>query len=413
MKILHKQFDTTWSWTEIAKGLFCFLDYKVDTEPSHKKTECDKYDVILTQQPFMMKNMDDRFKVVTRIGTNSLFEQGRFNMNEVGKYMRECYAIIATNKYLYNEAKKYNDNVVLIPNGLDLDEWAPVRKKTGKFTVGFVGNINNPAYRQYKGFDFVEQACKDLGIPLKTALYGKEQIPHDEMRDRFYKYISCIAHPTEGEGCSNTIMEALACGIPVITTKAAGFHGEMLEQGKNVLFCERSAESVQECISWLIKDRQLYERLRIEGRKFAEQYHDVRQVAKEYDKLIQACDNANKNRVVVPNPYKGVKVKVKALKSVFLNGAGRRARGEIFELPKEQALKFQGVFVEILEETGYGAVKPAEPVRKVVTAPAMDKMVRGPVQAKQEIANPLKCPVCGFVAKSNLGLSAHMRKHKK
>jgi len=132
----------------------------------------------------MIRNIDDKQKVVTRLGTNSLFEQGRFNMNEVGRYMRECYAIITTNKFLYNKAKIYNSNVVLIPNGLDLDNWAVVPKKIGKFTIGFVGNINNPAYREYKGYDFVEQACKELDIPLKTALYGKEQIPHDEMRDR-------------------------------------------------------------------------------------------------------------------------------------------------------------------------------------------------------------------------------------
>ncbi|MDD5486114.1 MAG: glycosyltransferase family 4 protein [Dehalococcoidales bacterium] len=407
MRILHKQFDTIWSWTEIAKGVFKKFGFDVDIEPSYKQTDCDRYDVIVTQQPFMMRNVEDRYKVISRIGTNSLFEQGRFNMNEVGKYMSECYAIIATNKFLYNEAKKYNDNVVLIPNGLDLDDWAVVPKKTGKFTVGFVGNIGNPAYRAYKGFDFVDQACKELDIPLETALYGKAQIPHDEIRDRFYSQISCIVHPTEGEGCSNTIMEALACGIPVITTKTAGFHGEMLEHGKNVLFCERSSESVKECIERLINDRQLYETLRTEGRKFAEKYHNVKRVARNYEKVIQACYKATKNRVLILNPNKGVKMKVKALKSVFLNGAGKRARGEVFELPKDQALRLNGVFVEILD-----GKKAAEPEKKAVAGPVMDKMVREPDKTK-DTSNPLKCPYCPFVAKTALGLAAHMRKHKK
>jgi glycosyltransferase involved in cell wall biosynthesis len=91
-------------------------------------------------------------------------------------------------------------------------------------------------------------------------------------------------------------MEALACGIPVITTSTAGFHGEMLENGKNVLFCERSVESVQGCIEWLIKDRQLYERLRINGRSFAEEHHNIKRIAKEYDALFQSCYEANKTR---------------------------------------------------------------------------------------------------------------------
>lgn len=368
MKILHKQFDTTWSWTEIAKGLFEFLDHDVEIEPSHKRTDCDRYDVILTQQPFMMKNIDDRKKVVTRIGTNSLFEQGRYNMNEIGRYMKECFAVIATNRYLYNEAKKYNNNVVFIPNGLDLQEWAVMPKKKGKFTVGFVGNINNPAYRKYKGFDLLEKACKEMNIHLKTALYGEKQIPHERMRADFYSKVSCIVHPTEGEGCSNTIMETLACGIPVITTKTAGFHGEMLEQGKNVLFCERTVESIKECIGWLRKDQKLYKRLKKEGRKFAEENHDIQQVAKEYDKVIRACYEANKNRITEQNPDQGVKVKVQALKSVYLDKIGKKVRGEVFEMRKDQALKLQG-FVNILDV-------------KEVSGPAADKMMRAPVKSK-------------------------------
>jgi len=208
-------------------------------------------------------------------------------------------------------------------------------------------------------------------------------------------------------------MEALALGIPVITTKAAGFHGEMLENGKNVLFCERTAESIKYYIEWLRKDKTLYDRMRIEGRKFAEQYHDIRKVAREYEKVIQSCYEANKNRVVIPNPNKGGKVKVKALKSVFLDGVGKKMRGEVFDMPEEKAIRLNGIFVEIVKKEGYVTIKPAAPVKKVVAAPARDKMIREPVNAKQEIVNPLKCPVCGFIAKTQLGLAAHMRKHKK
>lgn len=32
---------------------------------------------------------------------------------------------------------------------------------------------------------------------------------------------------------------------------------------------------------------------------------------------------------------------------------------------------------------------------------------------KLEEKNPVKCSVCGFIAKSPIGLQGHMRKHKK
>jgi len=359
MKILHKQFDVVWSWTEIAKGLYNGLNYEWTVEPSHVKTECSKYDVIITQQPFMMKNVTDRKKVITRIGTNSLFEQGRFNMDEVGRYMKECFAIIATNKFLFNEAKKYNKNVYLIPNGLDLDEWSILPCKEGKFVVGFVGNIGNPEYKKYKGFDLLEQACKELKVTIKTALYGKDQLPHDQMREKFYSQVSCIVHPTEGEGCSNTIMEALACGIPVITTKTAGFHGEVLTDGENVLFCERTVESIKEKISFIKRYWKKRQQIGLNGRLFAEQYHSIKDRAIDYNKAITACFEYNKTLQKPKEQEVNKMVKVKALMPIYENGI--RKEGDEFFIKADRARKLSG-FVRIVD--------------KEIEQPPADKMIK-------------------------------------
>ena len=53
----------------------------------------------------------------------------------------------------------------------------------------------------------------------------------------FYSNIDLLIHPVGPgrEGTSNVIMEALALGVPVLTTTHAGLHGELLVDGKNAL----------------------------------------------------------------------------------------------------------------------------------------------------------------------------------
>lgn len=350
MKILHKHFDVVWSWTEIAKGLQKALkNLEWTDEPSSAITKCEQYDVILTQQPFMLVSIKTRYKAITRIGTNSIFD-GRYDMKEISKYLAESFAVIATNKFLYETAKAVNPNTYLIPNGLDLKEWAPFPKKGGrkKFIAGFVGNISTPDYREYKGFDFIEQSCKELKIELRTALYGTGQIPHDRMRADFYSTVSCIVHPTRGEGCSNTLLEALALGIPVITTKAAGYHGEMLKNGDNVLFCERTKDSVLSCIKKLQDDKKLRDKLSVNGRKFAEKNHDITEIAKQYDLIIQACYRHSKIKEKEIARLTSEKVLVKVIKHLIENYKVYQP-GDIFETTRIRAMALRSL-VEIIEQ---------------------------------------------------------------
>ena len=417
MKILHKQFGVVWSWTEIAKQLYSELaEHSFSVEPSNIKTRSDVYDVILTQQAIMLVNVKEKYKTITRLGSNSIFD-GRYNMRELTDNIKQCFAVIATNKYLYETAKRMNPNTFLIPNGLDINEWGVLPEKKGKFTVGFVGNISTPDYREYKGYDFIEQSCKQLKVELKTALYRDKQIPHEDMREKFYSAVSCIVHPTKGEGSSNTIMEALACGIPVITTRAAGFHGEMLEDGVNVLFCERSTDSVKECISRLKEDPKLCERLRINGRKFAQAYHDIKTIAKQYDVLFQACHQANMNR---KHTGGGMKIKYTGPKpkKTVIYGNKQYVFDPICTVFEEEAVKFlldparKGLF-EVVRDVPQVKVDIPAPLPAGTQEKKEPDMTEADYKKLVEVPK-FKCQQCEFVATSNIGLISHMRhKHPK
>ncbi len=285
-----------WAYKHIAAMMSKVLPYPTQIDRN------GTINVFFAPSPYMTRDLhraicrldgcrvyDDKFNI-----TGVMFKEGLMYEKELS----QCGALIATNKKLYEFGKSVNPETYFITNGIILDEFPYVYKiKPARcgFTVGFVGNITKPSYREYKGYDYVVGACEKENAMLKEALYKDKQIPHAEMTDKFYSQIDCLIHPTLGEGCSNAIMEALSCGIPVITTKTAGYHGEMLEDGENVLFVERDIDSIAEAVRKLKQSHRLRLKLSHNGRAFAEDNHDITKLAKQWNIVIEAIIQRNKN----------------------------------------------------------------------------------------------------------------------
>lgn len=335
MKVLIKEFAHNWSWGLVTPFLVSSLPgitfrTALSTEPIQERD----FDVILSQQITMVEGIQGREKTVCRLGGNRTFNPPRQTMYDVE--MRECFAIVATNKNLYDIAKKRNPNTYLIPNGLRLSDWKVIIP-IESFTVGFAGNVKHPRYREYKGYDFLVEACSKLKVPLKSALYGKVQIAHSRMWEDFYSKISVLVHPTRGEGCSNTIMEALACGVPVITTREAGYHGELLVDGENVLFCTRDADDIADKISKVMNDSALWHKLSNNGRKFAEEHHDIRSIALQYEKIFRDCSMKS----IRLNKEKTTMVYVQTTHKIGENG-GMYNSGDVFQTTLFRARQLVG-----------------------------------------------------------------------
>jgi len=121
--------------------------------------------------------------------------------------------------------------VTYIANGVDVKVFKP--QKT--FTVGFVGRRH-----EYKGYDLIKEACEVLGVNFvhDGNEYPKNVTPHDEMPE-IYDQFDCLAIASEGEGCHNPTLEALAMNIPVISTDV-GIANEL----DGVTIVDRSVEGI-------------------------------------------------------------------------------------------------------------------------------------------------------------------------
>jgi len=87
------------------------------------------------------------------------------------------------------------------------------------------------------------------------------------------------------EGFGNVLIEAMACGTPVVATRSPGTV-EIIEHGSNGLLVDHEPNAVAGAIASLIADRQLRDRLVAHARESVRHYA-LPQVADRYDRLFE------------------------------------------------------------------------------------------------------------------------------
>lgn len=357
-----------WSWGHISQPLLNELnEFEIMSmefkQWKARKNNIDKREVcFLSQNVSQFRELTDYDRIVARLGGNRTFEDFPERRKDYFEKMSRCFAIVATNQKLKNIALEANANVYLIPNGLDLKKWVFKERdfKSKDFlTVGFVGNVKSLKKIEYKGYSIIKDVCKKLKFPLSKALYENKQIPHDQMQKKFYDNIDVLALLTDGEGCSNTIMECLACGVPVITTKEAGYHGEILSHENNVFFCEKSWEAFFEHLKWLNQNRRALRRIAIGGRLFAESHHDITMIAKEFKKIFDSCFEYND--ILSPEEKVHTEMKTSSKKFIPVKFVPLDLDNSIFDHPQSDV-----AVVCVLKSGGVYSIDYVEKLRNMI-----------------------------------------------
>jgi glycosyltransferase involved in cell wall biosynthesis len=167
--------------------------------------------------------------------------------------------IVVLNRQMTKELRTifYNDDfMVPIPNGVDLNTYRKNNDcRTLKSTLG-IGEEKIILYTgrlsQEKGVDFLIRAYATLPVSVLARLYilgdGPERhrllnrIEEQQLGKRvimipgvddvlsFLQISDVFVMPSHFEGLSNSILEAMACGVPVIATRVTG-NVDLIEDG--------------------------------------------------------------------------------------------------------------------------------------------------------------------------------------
>lgn len=173
----------------------------------------------------------------------------------------------------YTDLVEYPAPLMVLEDGVDLGLFRPQGLDRFEDTdarplvVGWVGNSNWAAETEdYKGVHtLLHPAIKNLqaeGFSIELALADRQAafIPHAQMPD-FYAGIDVYVCASKIEGTPNPVLEAMACGVPVISTCVGVVPEVFGVQQKEFLLTERTVSAIETKLRRLLGERSLLKRL--------------------------------------------------------------------------------------------------------------------------------------------------------
>jgi glycosyltransferase involved in cell wall biosynthesis len=206
--------------------------------------------------------------------------------------------------FIVEKYKIKQGKIVVIPNYVDTESFRPFEreKKAGRIT--FVGRFG----KEKNLFSLID-AVKGLDIklvligkgPLEDALKKKVKeegvenvvfagvVPNERLPEELNKS-EIFMLPSLYEGNPKTLLEAMACRLPVIGTNVVGIK-EVVKHKENGYLCENSTDSIEEAIREVMTNENLRHKLAVNARDtIIKNYSSEKIVDKElrlYDRLLR------------------------------------------------------------------------------------------------------------------------------
>lgn len=191
--------------------------------------------------------------------------------------------VIAVSKMVAEDLKKYysfpEDRITIIYNGVDTRSFTPANREQYRRSVRRELGISNEFVILFAAHNFrlkglgpiIESmpAIKKSGVPFRVVVVGDGK-PKPFIRAAKWRGVSgnlqfvggrsdprglyaaadILVHPTFFDPCANVCLEALACGLPVITSAYNGV-GELISEGREGFVLDNPWDygKMSECIS--------------------------------------------------------------------------------------------------------------------------------------------------------------------
>lgn len=169
-----------------------------------------------------------------------------------------------------------------IPNPIDTELFMPSENKSHARRVLFVAqNVNNPM----KGMKYLDEAVKTLkgDEAVELIALGRDipYISNEKDMVNLYNSVDAFVLPSLSENLPNTIMEAMACGVPCVGFDVGGIP-EMIDHKENGFLARyKNVDDLAEGIRYVLSPDN-HERLSRQAREKVMQCYSEKNVAKKY-----------------------------------------------------------------------------------------------------------------------------------
>ncbi len=223
---------------------------------------------------------------------------------KVGLHLATRIIVTTRNLEEYIKRQIQGKEVWLIPNGVILEFFSKKKeRRLGKRSdrnVLFVGRLT-----KQKNLFSLLRAIQNIGEvkltivgegPLRRELmaYSKElglnvrfegYVPHDQLKE-YYHAADMFVIPSLIEGHPKVLLEAMACGLPVIGTDVEGTK-EIITHECNGLLCSTDTDSIRIAVDRLLEDPELAERLGENARRLIAQEYDLKTLLSRETALME------------------------------------------------------------------------------------------------------------------------------
>ena len=212
------------------------------------------------------------------------------------------------------------DRIRVIYPGVNLAEYRPVPRATrDRFQILFASAPSDPGEFEPRGIPLlVELArlCPEIDVTLRWRPWGDQHAAQrafanlnpppnirmdarrvDDMASVYHEAdaVACLYEPGFGKSCPNSIIEALACGVPALVSTTCGIGGLVSREGAGIATTRNPAD-VAEAARTL---RREHTRFAAAARHVAERYFDVTQFVDAYARLYESTTAAVRHDVSV------------------------------------------------------------------------------------------------------------------
>jgi glycosyltransferase involved in cell wall biosynthesis len=212
--------------------------------------------------------------------------------------LRHAAAVIAGNGFLAEYARRFNQNVMVIPSAIDLQRYPPQLKTAamnagGQPVIGWIGSRTTLPY-----LGALRRVFEKLQVIPRVIASGDPAVLGFAVDFRSWRLESELVELTQVDigiaplpdtaweqgKCGVKLLQFMACGIPVVASPV-GVHNAIVRHGANGFLARNPVEWCKH-LGELIGNAPLRERLGRAGRETVEQHYDVRTVAERVASVL-------------------------------------------------------------------------------------------------------------------------------
>jgi glycosyltransferase involved in cell wall biosynthesis len=209
------------------------------------------------------------------------------------------------------------DKLIYIPNGVDIKKFSPgesnakMKSRDDKLIVYF-GRLH---YQKnvdilIRSFKYVKDKVDDVKLVIigdgidfdklkRMSSHDKDIImtgflPDENLID-YLRSADLVVFPSRGENASFTLLETMACGIPAISSDV-GNAKNLLANGRGILLEKYTEEEIAEKCIFLLKNKEIAEKIGAKSRKFVQQNYNWEKISKETEELYKTVIEQRKEK---------------------------------------------------------------------------------------------------------------------